>query len=222
MDRRATRNIMGFYSRHLGGTLKKRLEDLAGIPYQEKMKLDEEIDIARSMALTALKLAQPALEMREGVTAELTALSLSCLGDALDRCQRLLEAQKRLSEKSGETLNVSTVNLVITQIVKELYEGLGEEHLDVAKKLEESLRTSITLPTDPQGTVSDLAVLPILRRNAKGVAAAMDALTSPSDPESALAVTSAFQGSRGGTPFRQDRDSEAEADTGVGGDEAVA
>jgi len=204
----------GYYSQNLGPTLAAKIEELANRPHEKQIQLYEEIAVARLAALEAIKLASPVLEGREGVTDTLRAMTQELLRAALGQVQNLVEAAARIEKMSEDKISLTVVNLIVTQMTRAVYDVLGDEHIDLAKRIDARLQADVHMPAvDRGGRLDEHAHVAILSKGAELLAQQMDAVTVPPGAVSLVALPSAVQGSNGRTKVGQNGASKAQADT---------
>jgi len=110
------------YVRESRPKLKKLLQKYEDTPADEKMKLLDELDMARLMVERSVKIYEatvvdPDPEKKHEITPELVAASTRMLRDALDQVQRLAGAQSKIVALAADTLSMAQFADVMDKIV---------------------------------------------------------------------------------------------------------
>lgn len=134
------------YTRHLGETLKGRIESLANESHQEQVQLYEELAISRVLLENALLLAEPVL-INEKMDAETKALAMSMLGDAIGGVKELVLAISKIENDTREKVSIRVLDLFVLQLLRAVYRACDE---DVAGRIEMEIRDSVSLPSGDQ------------------------------------------------------------------------
>lgn len=134
------------YTRHLGETLKGRIESLANEAHQEQVQLYEELAVARVIAERAVKLAEPVLTNGD-MDVKMHALALGVLGEALSNVKDLVLAAAKIENDSREKVSVRVLDLFVLQLLRAIYRSCDE---DVATRIEAEVRDSVSLPSGDQ------------------------------------------------------------------------
>lgn len=167
----STRN-MGIYSKHLGETLSRQLDQLLGEPVHEQIALYEELALARIQALDAAKLYELSLGPR--VTAETKAMAAGVLSEAMSKVRDMAMAISRIERETEDKVSVRVIGMIVNQVVRAVQSVTGE-NAELFAQLEEAIRKTVRLPTRSALTIGDSALAP------GATAAEMDKVTAPGE-----------------------------------------
>ncbi len=145
------------YAKFLGETLRDKIEELASVPHHEQVSLYDEIAVARLAAVQALKLAEPVLNGEVNVKAEVKALAIECLREAMNHVRDMVVSAAKVETASGSKVSLRVVDLLIMQVIKAIHDVCPDK--DVADKIAEHIRDNVRLPT---GETSDVGAPSII------------------------------------------------------------
>lgn len=123
-------------------------------PPHEQMGLLEEVAVARVSAVTALKLAEPALNGKAGDKA--LALSLECLREAMNHVRDLVVAATKVDALSRGRVSVKVVELIILQVIRAIRDECGGDE-GLAERIEKRVESDVRLPADERNVGARLA-----------------------------------------------------------------
>jgi len=140
--------LPSFYSKHLGPTLKKRVEELLNKPHDEQVSLYHELSIARATACRALDLSKPLWDENQSkkLNPETKALLLTTVQQAMIHVKDLVVAASRLEKEAGEKVSIKVLNLIVMQICSAVNDVCGTENLELAKAIEKRINEKVRLP----------------------------------------------------------------------------
>lgn len=143
------RGLPKHYTKHLGETLRSRIEGLADESHEEQVQLYEELAISRVMLEQALKLAEPVLMNGADMDARTKMLAMSMLGDAIAGVKELVLACSRIENDAKERVSIRVLDLFVLQVMRAIYRVCGDDSA-TAEKIEYELRDSVSLPSGDQ------------------------------------------------------------------------
>lgn len=153
-------NMSKFYRNVLRKTLTDLVEEHAGFSSSELVSLHEELALTRHAAGNAIQLYESsydALRAEEAkgsqadkkriaslteCTAQATALMIQALKDVEHFCSAI----SKIEAASKDKLNIHTLNSVVKQIIRLLYDVCGEDNIEIAKSFENLVRTQVVIP----------------------------------------------------------------------------
>lgn len=138
-----------FYSKSLGPTLKAKFEALLESTYSEQLSLFEELAIARVMAEQSLGLLTNVVESKDKrITDNAKQLALVCVQESLEHVRDMAVAASKIDKEGDGKVSIAAVTLITVQITRAIFRVCGEEHKDIAVRIEKALATEVRLPTD--------------------------------------------------------------------------
>lgn len=140
----------------LGPTLKAKIEELTSEPHHDQINLYDEIAIARLAAVQALKLAEPVLNGSIKVDANVTALALGCLRDAMDHVRDVVCSAAKIEAAAGGKVSLRVIDLIVIQIVKAIHEVCPD--IELANKIEKQIRETVHIPNEDSPVNGVIAV----------------------------------------------------------------
>lgn len=123
-----------YYRDCFGKTLKERFEGLMDAPHREMLALYEELALTRAAAAESIKIASVALDASK--TLEGKQLALSLINDACVAVGEMVERVSKVESISTDAVSMNVVDLFIQQICRAAYKACGDEHVDIAKRIE--------------------------------------------------------------------------------------
>lgn len=156
-----TNKLPSIYRKGLKDGLVDLLESLASQPHHDQIALYEELALSRMCAQQALALATPVLS-GEKVDAQTQALTVSLLKDALNNVRDMCIAVSKIEKDKDDRVSLKVVDLFIIQILRAIYRVCGDEHAELAVRLEEEITSTVQLPKDidVEGAVAGTDSLP--------------------------------------------------------------
>ena len=139
---------MGLYSRHLGQTLKAQLTEFLDAPHGVQTQLFEELALARTQAVIALKLYEAGMDSKEERT---KVLAHSLLKDALNHVRDMCLAVSRIEAAAADKVSIATVDLFIVQVVRAVGRVVKDD--ETTKAIEKEIRDTVRLPTSKEADV---------------------------------------------------------------------
>lgn len=141
-----------FYSKHLGPTLKKQLEEFLEGTHDEQVQLYEELAMSRTMAVQAVKLAGAALENGR-VDGDGKGLAIDVVQRSLSLVKDFVLAAAKLENDSKNTVTLRALDLFITQILRSIHVVLKDDE-EKAMMIEAHVRENVRLPSARDPNVS--------------------------------------------------------------------
>lgn len=129
-----------FYSKVLTKTLADFVAECADIDPTERLGLMEELDLMRHAAMLPISLYNQAVENGKHAVIEIAA---SGMKQALNDLANMAERIVRMDAARKDKISVHTIEYVVNQIVRIMYEKLDE---DEAKEIEATIRSKVKLP----------------------------------------------------------------------------
>ncbi len=136
------------YTKHLGKTLKQKIEDLTEQSHHEQVQLYEELALMRIVAEQAVRLAEPVLMGDTKVDARTTMLAMSALGEALTGVKELVLAAAKIEKDAEDKVSVRVLDLFVLQILRAIYRACDDK--EVAARIEQELQDTVALPAHNQ------------------------------------------------------------------------
>ena len=132
------------YGKHLHGAVKDRIAELLQSSRSEQIELYEELALMRDMAGNAVGLYCQVAE--SSASAEQLQSAGMLMADALKEVGSLADKIATIEAKSADTLTVHTLNGAVSQIVNIFFQVCGDEYVDLAKVVEQRIRSEVVLP----------------------------------------------------------------------------
>jgi len=229
IHRRKDKRLPGFYSRHLGPTLKAKLEELTKVPAYRARAIDEEIAVLRAMADECMKLACPVLDpppgMESKITSSMRGMAIDMVKDAMKTVIDAVDKASSIEAKASDKISIKLLDLFITQIMRCIHEELSaafaENGVVLAERICKRIEDTVRLPNAPIQSMDANIEASIIQSSIEPTIQAMDATTTASSSESVLPVDSEIQCSSSGSEEWEDGDSEEEASEEVSGEETM-
>lgn len=140
--------MASFFSRHAGETLKKRLAEIAGAE-QERLALNEEVDIARLMALESMQMWEAAQKSDNSAT---RGQAVALVRQSIDHITETVKRAATVRQLVGDSMSAEDVGYVVAQVQKILDAELGSTDAGrevlkrVTKQLEEVRLPAVEAP----------------------------------------------------------------------------
>lgn len=142
----------GFYRKHVSAPLSELMSAVLDVPRPELVNLYEELAVARTAALRAIKLADPVLSGAK-VEPGTASLALEVLRDAMNSVRDMCVAISRIEKDSDDKVSLSTVHLFIEQVTRAVYRACGDDAdgRALAERIEVEIKDTVRLPTREAG-----------------------------------------------------------------------
>lgn len=140
------RGMPTHYTKHLGKTLRARIEELTDEAHHEQVNLYEELAITRVILENAIVLAEPAL-MNNEMEPAIKVLAMEALGAAVGNVKDLVVAAAKIENDTREKVSVRVLDLFVLQVLRAIYRACDDPA--VALRIEEEMR-SVALPSSDQ------------------------------------------------------------------------
>lgn len=135
------------YTKHLGQTLRSRIEELTNEAHYEQVQLYEELALTRVILERAVVLAEPAL-MNGNMEPKIKVLAMAAMGEAIDGVKELVLAAAKLENDARDKVSIRVLDLFVLQVLRAIYRACDDP--EVALKIEEEMQSSISLPSSDQ------------------------------------------------------------------------
>lgn len=110
------------YSRHAGAKLKTILQQLQEDRPDERLSLEDEVDLARATTLRSIKLWEAA---EESDNDEARGLATALVRDSINHVSNVVKNAAQVSALTKQTIKVGDVGYVIAQVTRILEDELG-------------------------------------------------------------------------------------------------
>jgi len=152
---------MAFYSKSLGPTLASVMAEMQARPMLERMRVDEEISLARAALGEQIKLVNvcmdpPLVPLPDGTmrTVQISdatrALAFTSMQNGISAVVTLVEKAARIESLSADKLSLSALDSLVIQITRVIGETLGDspEMIQKAILIEQRIASEVRLPLD--------------------------------------------------------------------------
>lgn len=148
--KRALANNQGLpkhYTKHLGQTLRSKIEDLANESHNEQVHLYEELALARVLLEQAVVLCEPALIGNE-MPVKVKVLAMSALADGIALVKDLVVAAAKIENDTRDKVSMRVLDLFVLQLLRAVYRACDDDK--IADRIEFEIRDSVSLPSGDQ------------------------------------------------------------------------
>lgn len=136
----------GFYSKHLGPTLRDAMRAVGDQPTNKQLSLFEELRLARAVACEVMALAQGAFSEKGSDKSK--AMACEIMFDALEKVASLVERVNKIEQDSADKLSLSAVDDFVDQLMRIMREEAGDEHHALIERVEARCKEQIRVPLD--------------------------------------------------------------------------
>lgn len=154
------KHLPRLYARAMTKTLRERVDDQLAATHDQQIELYEELALMRESATESVRMyalvAERIDEIRERgeeVPAKLAQArdhSAALMAEHLEKVKEYALGIARVRSLTKEKLTSHALYGVVHQVARMMYEVCGEEHEDIARRLESRMRQEITLPGDAE------------------------------------------------------------------------
>jgi hypothetical protein len=140
-NQRASKKAMGFYSKNIGEKLRKKLEGMAESA-ENRLKLYEEIDLARVLAQNAVQMYDLVVEQNsldgkvpDPAVAAAKAQASQVMRDSLDHVASLVQTMVKIEKAEEGSVHIGNLKFMTDCVQRIIAEELGENQPLLAKKI---------------------------------------------------------------------------------------
>jgi len=138
---------MSHYRKNAGPKLKKVLEELAEESSDDRIQLDDEIDLARAASTRAMRLWEMAcIDKAADTSDKVKVMATASLRTAVGHVAALCSQQAKITAASQATMDVEGAGWLVVQVTKAINDELREDYPSLADRLVKRL-DSIQLPS---------------------------------------------------------------------------
>ena len=132
------KKLRGFYARGVSVELGKKLEEL-NESGEERADLSQEVDMARLLALDALKVYDT-VSLKEDASPKAKGIASTMLRDAINNVAALVTTMTKVDVINGSAIPMEHVNKIIYEVTRIIEEEVAEVDKDRADRIIERIR----------------------------------------------------------------------------------
>lgn len=142
------RKMPGIYSKKLGPTLAKALEEAVSQPNGEMLRVYEELALVRLSSQESVRLFSAVYELPDDHPKKSESLLMtgSLMRESLQEVIKVAQTAASIESQQNDRVSIQHLAAVVEQIVRLAYEAFGEDHLDLVQNYESLIRGKVRLP----------------------------------------------------------------------------
>ena len=130
----------GFYSKHVGPTLKKKLEELANLTDDERYSLNEEADAVRLTAVESMKVfdvvcIQGKLDKDGKPNLESRQMATQAMRDSMDAVADIISKSAKIDALRADKMPIENAKWLAERIMRIVHDVIEPKDKRLAKKV---------------------------------------------------------------------------------------